>query len=106
MRMSDRLACCLTNIDAYVVAAWHDGRFDVTPNLRQKGPNRGLFFTAEGKEVTRVSPGNNQAMSLIQRKGVGKRHGEVVRGNETSARQLITEDTSILHGCLPLQASV
>jgi hypothetical protein len=30
--MSDRLACSLANIDAYVVAVRHAVRFDVTPN--------------------------------------------------------------------------
>ena len=36
---------------------------------------------------------NNQVVSLIQWKRVGERHGEVVRGNEMSASQPVTEDT-------------
>ena len=93
MRMSNRLARSLADVDPDVIAVRHATRFDVTPNCRKKSPNGGLFFTAKGEEITRVSPRNNQAMSLVQRKGVGKRHGKVVRCNETSASQPVTEDT-------------
>ncbi len=93
MRMSNCLAGCLADIDADVIAVRYATRFDVTPNCRKKSPNGGLFFTAKSEEITCVPARNNQAMSLIQRKGVGKRHGVGVRGNETSARQPVTEDT-------------
>jgi hypothetical protein len=65
MRMSDRLACRLANIDAYVVAVRRAVRFDVTPNCRKKSPDGSLFFGGEGEEISFVSPRNNQAVSIV-----------------------------------------
>ena len=91
MRVSNRLAGSLANINPDVVAVRHAARFDVMPNCRKKTPNCHLFVTRKGKEITLMPPRNNQAMSLIQREGVGKRHGEVICGNEMSASQPVTE---------------
>jgi hypothetical protein len=93
VRMSNRLAGSLADINPDVIAVRRATRFDVTPNCRKKSPDGGLLFTTKGEEITRVSPRNNQAMSLIQRKGVGKGHGQAVRGNEPSASEPVTEDT-------------
>jgi hypothetical protein len=93
MRVGNRLAGSLANIDTDVVAVRHAPRFDVTPNCRNKSPNAGLFLTGEGEEIGLVSPRNNQAMSLIQRISVGKRHGEIVRSKVISASEPVTEDT-------------
>jgi hypothetical protein len=93
MRVGNRLAGSLANIDTDVVAVRHAPRFDVTPNCRNRSPNAGLFLTGEGEEIGLVSPRNNQATSLIQRISVGKRHGEVVRSKVISASEPVTEDT-------------
>jgi hypothetical protein len=65
MRMSDRLARSLANIDAYVVAVRHAVRFDVTPNRRKQSPNGSLFVGGKGKKISFVPPRNNQAGSRI-----------------------------------------
>jgi hypothetical protein len=87
MRVSNGLAGSLANVHAHVIAVRHTGGFDVAPNCENKSPNGGLFITGEREKVGLVPPRNNQAMPLIQRKGVGKRHGEVIRGNEVAASQ-------------------
>ena len=94
VRVSDRLAGSLANIDSDVVTIRHAAHFDVPPNRRQKSPNGGLFIPSQGEEITLVSPRNNQAMSPIQRESIRKSHSEVVRCNEISARQPVTENTA------------
>ena len=90
--MRNCLAGSLANVDPDVVAVRHARRFDVAPNCRNKSPNGGLFITGQGEKVGLVPPRNNQAMSLIQRISVGERHGELVRSNEISANQPVTEN--------------
>jgi hypothetical protein len=43
VRVSNRLAGSLANVDAYVVAGRHLLRFDVAPHCRHQSPDRGLF---------------------------------------------------------------
>jgi hypothetical protein len=93
MRVSNRLAGSLANIDSDVVAVRHSARLDVLPNYRNKSPNGGLFLLSQGEEIRFVPPRNNQAVSVVQWESVWKRSRELVHSNEVSASESITEDT-------------
>ena len=90
--VSNGLAGCLSNIDAEIVAVRHSVRFDVAPNHRHKSPDSSLFFLRECKEIRLMPAWNNETVFLIQRKGIVKRHREVIRRDEISASDAVTED--------------
>jgi len=94
MRMGNRLAGSLTNVDSDVVTVRYSSRFDVTPNRRQKSPNGCLFIHGQGEKILLVSPRNNQAMSPIQWERIEKSHSEVIGCNEISLTKPVTENTA------------
>ena len=63
MRVSNRLAGSLANVDADVVAVRHSVRFNVSPYYRQKVPDGGLFLPGKCEEISLMPPRNNQAVS-------------------------------------------
>jgi hypothetical protein len=65
MRVSDRLAGSLANINSDVEAVRQPARFDVPPNCRNKSPNGGLFLPGKGEEISFVPSRNNQAVSVV-----------------------------------------
>jgi hypothetical protein len=81
MRVGHCLPGGLANVDPDVVAIRSPGGFNLTPDCRNKSPDGELFITGEGEKVGLVPSRDNQAMPLVQRIRVEKRHGEVVRRN-------------------------
>ena len=65
MCVSNRLSSGPANIDPDVVAIRYAGLFDMAPHCRNQSPNRSLFFSGEGEEISFVPPRNNQAVSVI-----------------------------------------
>jgi hypothetical protein len=92
MRVTNGLAGGVANIDAYVVAGRHRVRLDVAPHCRHQSPDRSQFPLRESEEISLVSPWNNQAVSLVQRKGVEECNSNVVCDNEASAANAVTEN--------------
>jgi len=94
MRVANRLAAGLANIDTDVVTVRRRGRFYVAPDRWNKGPYGDLFLPTERKKVGFVPPRDDKAVSVIQWESVWKRGGMFVRGHEVSASEPVTEDTS------------
>ena len=78
MRVSNRLAGSLANIDPDVVAVRYGAHFDVTPHCRHKSAQMAACSSPPGRGNPLVPARDNQAVAGTQRKGVEKRNGEVV----------------------------
>jgi len=57
---------------------------NVLPHLRQQLPYCGLLGRRKSEEVRFVPPRDKETMAWTQGVGVGKRHCQIILGNETS----------------------
>jgi hypothetical protein len=91
VRVTNRLPSGLANVDPYVVARRHVLRLDVATHCRYETPDRRQFLLRQSEEISFVSPWNNEAVSIAQRKGVEECHGKVVCDDEVFAAKAFTE---------------
>jgi hypothetical protein len=93
MRVSNRLAGSLANIDSDVVAVRRRARFDVPSNCWKEGPDSSLFLPGKSEEISFVSSRHYQAVAVIQWESIRKRSGVFVHCNEVSASEPVAENT-------------
>ena len=82
VRVCNRLAGRLTNINTDVVAIRYAVRLNATSDGWEKSPNGGLLFLGQSQEISLVPARNNQAMVFSQGESIAKCRCEVVSGNE------------------------
>lgn len=94
--VEDCLPGGLAYVDADVVSVRRPARVELLSNRRQKVPHCRLLVGTEGKEIRFVPPGDDQAVTFVQRERISKRCGVLVRCEELSSREPVTEDAGHL----------